>query len=228
MVFALLVLASTLIGFFTTYLRPMWRAEFHGPWLAHVHGALLGTWVLLFAAQAWLVHARRIATHRTLGWVTVAMAPLVVASTVAMGVFAMRRDLASGLGELATSSLVGTITSPLIFAALVTAGVLNRRRADVHKRLMLLALFAITWPAFFRIRHYFPSVPRPDIWFAFALPQLLIVAAMLFDRLRFGRVHPVYWTVGVAVIAEAAFEVWTFDSPGWRVVAHVLAAPFLP
>jgi L-lactate permease len=65
--FALLVLASALIGFFTTFIRPMWRGEFHGPWLAHVHGALLGLCLLVFLAQAWLVRARRVATHRALG-----------------------------------------------------------------------------------------------------------------------------------------------------------------
>jgi hypothetical protein len=225
--FAVLVLASALIGFFTTYLRPVWRAEFHGPWLAHVHGALLATWLLVFLAQTLLIRAREVATHRRLGWAGVTLALLVALSTMGMGVFAMLRDRASGLGELATSFMVGSFTSPLIFAALVTAAVLNRRRPDVHKRLMLLALFAITWPAFFRFRHYFPSVPRPDIWFAFVLPQLLIVLAMLHDKLRLGRVHRVYWTVGLAVIAEAALEVWLFDGPGWRVLAHALAAPFV-
>lgn len=225
--FALLVLGSALIGFFTTYLRPVWRAEFHGPWLAHAHGALLATWLLVFLAQALLVRAREVATHRRLGWAGVALVPMVALSTMAMGVYAMHRDLAAGLGELATSTLVGSFTSPLIFTALVTAAALNRRRPDVHKRLMLLALFAITWPAFFRFRHYFPSVPRPDVWFAFVLPQALVVAAMLHDKLRLGHVHRVYWTVGLPLVAEAALEVWYFDSPGWRMLAHAMAAPFL-
>ena len=226
--FALLVLASALIGFFTTYIRPVWRGEFHGPWLAHVHGALLGLWLLVFLAQTLLVRARRVATHRTLGWVGVALVPLVAVSTFAMGVFAMRRDLAAGLGELATSTLLGTLTSPLIFAGLVCAAVLNRRNSEAHKRLMLLALLAITWPAFFRFRHYFPGVPRPDIWFALLLPQALLVLAMLHDKLRLGHVHRVYWTVGLAFMAEAVAETLLFDSPGWRVLAHAVAAPFLP
>jgi hypothetical protein len=225
--FALLVLASALVGFFATYLRPMWRNEFHGPWQAHVHGALLACWLLVFLAQALLVRARRVAVHRTLGWAGVALVPLVALSTMAMGVYAMHRDLAAGLGEIATSTLVGTITSPLIFAALVAAAVANRRRPDVHKRLMLLALLAITWPAFFRFRHYFPTVPRPDVWFALVLPQLLVLLAMLHDRLRLGHVHRVYLTVGLAFMAEAALETWLFDGPAWRVLAHAVAAPFL-
>lgn len=42
------------------------------------------------------------------------------------------------------------------------------------------------------------------------------------------RTKPVYRTTGVLFIAEAAAEVMLFDSTGWRVVAHWLAAPFLP
>ena len=225
--FALVVLAASLIGFFTTYLRPLWLGEFHGPGIAHAHGALLGAWLLVFLAQAMLARSRNLAMHRTLGWAGLGLVPLVVASTVAMGVFAVRRDVAAGLGETAMSSLVGSVTSPLIFAALVTGAAVYRRSPDVHKRLMLLALIAITWPAFFRIRHYFPSVPRPDVWFGLGLQQLLLVLAMLHDKLRQGRVHRVYWTVGMAFMAEAALEVWLFDSAGWRVLGRLMATPFL-
>jgi hypothetical protein len=225
--FAVVVLATAVLGFFTTFLRPVWRGDFDGPLLAHVHGVLLAAWIVVFLAQALLIRARRVAVHRTLGWAGVALVPLVALSTMAMGVFAMHRDQAAGLGELATSLLVGSFTSPLIFAGLVAAAALQRRKPEVHKRLMLLALFAITWPAFFRIRHYFPDVPRPEIWFALVLPQVLLVVAMLLDKLRDGRVHRVYWTVGMAFLAEAILETWLFDSAGWRVLAHALAAPFL-
>ena len=140
----------------------------------------------------------------------------------------MKRDLAVGMGEVAVSLLVGTVTSPLLFAAVFAGGIAYRRKSDVHKRLMLLATLTILWPAFLRFRHYFPAVPRPDVWFGFVLPQSMTVIAMLHDKATRGRVHPAYWTVGVFLIAEAAAEVVLFDTPGWRVVAHWLAAPFLP
>lgn len=155
------------------------------------------------------------------------VAPGVVVSTMAMGVFAMRRDLQAGLGELATSSMLGTFTSPLIVFALVAAAPVQRRQPETHKRLMLLATASILWPAFFHFRHYFPQVPRPDWVFGFLPQQLFIVAAMLADKLRLGRVHPVYWWVGIPFMIEAAFENWYFDSPGWRVIAHWLAGWFV-
>lgn len=48
-----------------------------------------------------------------------------------------------------------------MFTGLVAAGLINRRRPEVHKRLMLLATLLILWPAWFRFRHFFPGVPRP-------------------------------------------------------------------
>lgn len=227
--FALLALVVAAAGFFTTFIRPVWRSEFHGPVLAHVHGAFVLGWLLLFLAQVLLVKTARVSQHRKLGWAGLAIVPGVIMTTIAMGVYAMHRDLAAGGGEVAFSSLLGSFTSSVIFSALFTAGVVYRRKPDFHKRLMLLATLAILWPAFFRLRHYFPGAPRPDIWFGFVLGQVVpVTLAMIHDKVTLGRMHPVYRTVGVIFIAEAAAEVVFFDGAGWRVVAHWLAAPFLP
>lgn len=220
-------LAAVLVGFFRTFLLPSWQGSFHGPAVVYVHGAFVLAWILLFLSQAWWIQSGRFPRHRALGALSGLVAPGVVASTMAMGVFAMRRDLQAGQGELAMSSLVGAITSPLLFFALVAAALAYRQRPDIHKRLMLLATVAILWPAFFRFRHYFPQVPRPEWVFGFLLPQLFVLVAMLADKLREGRVHPLYWWVGLPFILEAALEIWYFDSPGWRVVAHWLAGFFV-
>jgi hypothetical protein len=225
--FAALALGAAMVGFFTTFTRPLWRGEFHGPAIAYLHGAFVTAWLLLFLAQVCLVHSRQLPRHRLLGWSSVAVVPGVVLSTMAMGVYAMHRDLAAGGGELATSTLPGTFTTPLMFAALVAAGVAYRRRADFHKRLMLLATLLILWPAFFRFRHYFPGVPRPEFWFGFVLANGMIVLAVLFDWIATRRLHPVYATAGLAVIVEAGAETMMFDGPTWRVLSHWLAGFFL-
>ncbi len=220
-------LAAAVIGFFTTFLRPMWMGSFHGPGVVFVHGAFVLSWLMLFLSQAWWVHSGRFPRHRAMGALATIVAPGAMASSIAMGVFAMRRDLQAGLGDTALSILVGSVTSPLIFFSLVAAALYFRGKPEVHKRLMLMATVAILWPAFFRFRHYFPSVPRPEWVFGFLLPQLFLIAVIFADRLRLGRVHPVYWWVGVPFMLEAAFETWYFDSPGWRLLARWLAGFFI-
>src|SRR5690606_18902661 len=122
------------------------------------------------------------------------------------------RELKEGLGQTAISGIVGSCTSGIIFLALVIAGLLSRNNAAAHKRLMLLATIVVLWPAWFRFRHYFPSVPRPDIWFAVVLADSLIVIAIIRDKLTYRKIHPVLLYVGLFIIAEHAFEVMMFDS----------------
>ena len=78
------------------------------------------------------------------------------------------------------------------------------------------------WPAWFRFRHLFPSVPHPEIWFALVLADAWIVVAMVYDRVVRGAIHPVLKWGGSAVIVEQSLEVLVFDSPPWRAAAHVV------
>jgi hypothetical protein len=222
-----LALAVTLIGFFKTFILPSARGAFSAPPVIYVHGGFLFLWTAFLVAQSVLIRMRRLKVHRLLGFISLGLIPCVVISTMAAGVYALHRDVARGGGQTAVSSLVGTFTSPIIFAAIVTASIAYRRRPELHKRLMLLAMVALIWPAFSRFRHYFPPFAHSEYVFGFALPESLILAAMAWEKLTVGRVHLVYLTVGVALIAETFMEVYMFDSSGWRVIANWLASFFL-
>ena len=223
---SLIALAIFLTGFFKTFIVPSYQRTFEAPLVIYLHGAFLFLWSLVFIAQTILIR-KRFKLHRLLGFSSLVIVVCVVISTMATGVYVMKRDLAAGLGELATSSLVGTFTTPIIFAIFVAAGIYYRRKPEIHKRLMLLAMIAITWPAFFRFRHYFPAVPNPELIFGLLLPNSMILLAVLWEKFTVKRVHPIYLTAGLALFAENFAEYWLFDSPGWRVVAHWLAGFFM-
>jgi hypothetical protein len=222
-----IALIITFIGFFKTFILPSARGTFIAPAVIYVHGGLLFLWTILLVTQSMLIQMRKVKLHRLLGFLSLGLVPCVAISTMAAGVYVLKRDLALGGGQIAVSSLVGTFTAPLIFAALVTVAIVYRRRPELHKRLMLLAMIAIIWPAFFRFRHYFPSVAHPEFVFGFVLPQSMILLAMLWEKLTLGRVHAVYLTVGLALVAENFAEYYLFDSSGWRVLANWLAGFFL-
>ena len=215
-------LAAALIGFVPTFFLPMARQTFHAPPIVFVHGALAFAWVSLFFLQPALVRAGNYWLHIRLGAVGAILAIALAGTGIAVGSYSVTRDLASGMGEIAISNIVGTCTSLVMFLALVAAGVANRGKPEFHKRFMLLATVLVTWPAWFRFRHYFPSAPHPEIVFAFAPVAILTVAAMLADWRAVGRVHPVYAVWGNSIIAEQIGELLLYDSPGWRTVGHVL------
>ena len=73
------------------------------------------------------------------------------------------------------------------FTGFVVAAVLNRQRAEIHKRLMLLASISISLPAFGRIAK-FPIVDVPEGPLAFAALLVLLITLAIFDKIDNGRV----------------------------------------
>lgn len=219
---AVVTIVAVAVGFGRTYAAPMASGTFRGPTIVHIHGALALCWVLLFLLQPLLIRFRKQAVHRRLGRIGLPLAVGVAATMVPAGVYQAGRDAAAGAGPTGISSLLGAVTSAILFVALVTCGILARRDREAHARWLLLSTLVVAWPAWFRWRHWFPAVPRPDIWFAVVMPYLWVVVAMARDRVVRGAVHPVLAYAGSAVILEQSLEVVAFDTPAWRTVAQFL------
>ena len=223
-VIALVALAVALTGFAGTFFLPVAQGRFAAPPIVFVHGGLAFAWVLMFVIQPSLIALGRYDIHARTGLLGLLIALALALSGPFVGLVQVERELAAGLGPTAVSGLVGVFTSLGIFLGLVVAAVALRGRPDFHKRLMLLATIVVLWPAWFRFRHYFPDVPRPDIWFGVVAPDCLMLAAALRDRLVHGRVHPVWLWVAPPIVAEQFAEVLLFDSAPWRAVAQALYA----
>lgn len=221
---AWLAAAAALAGFSSTYLFPVASARFEGPAVAHLHGLLFFAWIALLIGQTMLVRRGRTKLHRRLGWLALLLVPAMAVSGIGVGLYAVQRDLAAGLGDFSYSSLIGVVAAMSVFALYVGIALVLRRRPDWHKRMLLLATIAILWPAWFRFRHFLPWIPNPEVWLALVLADSLILVAMLRDKMRFGRVHPAYWIFGLGLIAEHVGELLLFDSPGWRSAAKSIYA----
>jgi len=214
------------IGFAKTYISPVLKGTFKAPTVIYLHGAFAFAWVALFLIQSLLVSARRVLWHKRLGIFTLFVAIGICVTMIPVGKYQVQRELAEGFGDTAISSYVGIVTTLLLFVGFVAAGYFNRAYPEVHKRLLLLATIILLWPAWFRFRHYFPSVPRPDIWFGVVLADSLILIAWVWDRIKNGGIHPVLLYGGLFVIAEHVFEILTFDTAAWRSVAMRLYSIF--
>jgi hypothetical protein len=155
-------LVAVLTGFSTTFLMPLSKGTFRAPLIIYVHGALAFSWICLFITQSVLVHNNNVRQHRRLGPLGVVIAAGITITLIPVGLYQIEKELGQGLGQSAISSIVGTITSAIIFISLVVSGILKRHEPPTHKRLMLLATILLLWPAWFRFRHIFPSVPNPE------------------------------------------------------------------
>lgn len=216
---ALYALAVSLVGFAKTFFLPLATGQGSFHWIVMIHGAAFFAWMLLFTAQAALVPAGQWRWHRRLGLASVPLALVMVASCIAVGALLARAELAGRAENGGVDGFAGVVGAMAVFALLYTAALLQRQRPEVHKRLMFLATVAILWPAWFRFRHYFPDVPRPELSFGLLASDAVIAVAMLRDRLRFGRVHPVLLWVGTGLFLEHVLELALFGTPAWRALS---------
>ncbi len=219
-------LAAVLIGFSKTFIIPVTNAAFHAPLIIYVHGFLALSWIVLFLFQAYLIKAENWTLHMTMGMLGLLIAVGVAVTIPMAGAYQVEKDLDQGLGDAAISTILGTSTAALMFFSLVLAGLYYRKSPEVHKRLMMLATVTVLWPAWFRFRHFFPSVPNPEIWFALVLADSLIIVAWIWDKIANGRIHPTLFYVGSFVIIEQTFELLAFDTEPWRAIAKTLYALF--
>ncbi|PZX51095.1 hypothetical protein LV84_03853 [Algoriphagus ratkowskyi] len=212
---ALIALIGSIIGFGKTFFYPLLAGTFSAPIVIHLHGGLAFLWILFFVMQSFLIRKGNLKLHKNLGFGGIALAILLSLSMAPAILHQVTKGLENGLGDLAFSDIPGTFTTTLIFMSLVLAGIRLRRKSEIHKRLLLLATLVLIWPAWFRFRHYFPSVSFPEIWFAIVLSDSFILLAILRDKIVLGKIHPVYW-LGVAIIIEHWIEYFLYTTIFWN------------
>ncbi len=110
-----------------------------------VHGVLNSAWVALFLVQALLISTRRLRLHMTLG----AAAMLLLAIMIPVGIQVVLVKTAAGLKTVDEAGF--NLTGLALVLAFALAGLANRKRPFVHKRLMLFATLMLTVAAADRV-----------------------------------------------------------------------------
>lgn len=225
--FALLTAAMTatvFLGFYFTYFGPMMAGVYpdSSP-LVHLHGWSFFTWYLLLPLQAGLVRFRRLQLHRTLGWVSLALATVMVLTGVTVLGVQVRTALASTDFSFWLAAGPGILATMLLFASFYAAALVYRRQPAYHKRLIVVASAAGMGAAAFRI---FAQAFGQVGWIlpaSIAATNLFILAGMLLDLRREGRIHRVYLVgLPVCLLVELGLFYSTFTPVG-QAVARGLA-----
>lgn len=140
---ALLALAVTLVGFWRTFFTQLASTDT----LHLLHGASATGWLVLVLVQASLIRARRFRYHRLLGWASLALFTLLLAS--AWGVLVL---MLSGKGtpmpfELAKLFALSDVTAVPLMVVLYAGAIVWRRDRHIHSRLVTGTLLAGLLPA---------------------------------------------------------------------------------
>ena len=139
-----LILVTVIVGFARTYyLAGMFGAPLPSP-IIHIHAVVFSLWVLLLVTQTSLVAAHRIDVHRKLGLVGFGLACLVSVIGVLAATNSLSRNFAPpGFPLGAQTFYVIPMSSMLLFTTLAFFAYRERRNPAVHKRLILIATFAL-------------------------------------------------------------------------------------
>jgi hypothetical protein len=180
------VAAVVLFGFSRTYYLKAW---FDTPPLGlrlHLHGFFLTLWLVLFVVQTKLIAVGRRDLHKWLGVAGVVLAAVAIATTYAAAVESVRLGGDRG-GITAVDRLYSNVLIVMLFGAFVVAGAAWRRRPEIHKRFMLLAMIAIVGPGANRAIALVVGHGVRD--FHVIVISVLVLAGIFYDWRTRGRPH---------------------------------------
>ncbi|HOY76394.1 MAG TPA: hypothetical protein PLN33_01230 [Hyphomonadaceae bacterium] len=214
-----LVWIGILTGFGTSSYRHLTEFGLDYPWIVHVHAVTFVSWLLLFTVQTVLIRTDRVSLHRRLGiyGIILAAAMMVIGPATALTIHAMRFATDGATPEF----LAVQLTDMLAFGTLTGAGLLLRRNASAHKRLVLLGLFYLSDAGFSRFINPFVAQPLGEgFWGDMAAlyfgSTFLMILLGVYDLVTRRRLHIAYvigmiWAFTLEVTARSLVynETWS-------------------
>jgi len=208
---AALLLVLTFLGFQQFYVhgkafpdRPL-TPPIRGLLIAH--GVAMSLWMVLLLVQPLLIVNRKYRLHMTLGKVGAVLAACIFVLGFKVGIEATRVSPPElELWNLPYKQFMAIpIVSISIFAGFVAAGVLYRRRPEIHRPMMLLATLAVMPAALDRI-DAITALYRETVWgtiFGPFFASLVIGFVFLIVKWTLTRSIDRYYTAGLAGLAVA-------------------------
>jgi hypothetical protein len=198
------------VGFAPSYfLKGIFGAPPLSP-LMHIHGAVFTAWTLFYIFQNVLVTMGRTALHRRVGMAGAFIACAMVLFGVAVARASVRAGFLAGhdvggLNEPPDILLVNSLTTLALFCVFFGAAVCQRRRKEIHKRLMLLSMTILMFPAIGRLHEEHRWIGLP-----FAL------AGLVHDGIFQRRLSFTYVWGALLIIASVPLRLMLADTPAWH------------
>lgn len=222
--FVLLALACIVIAsitFVPEFLK-FAAGTFPIPWILNVHGALMGSWLALFFAQAILASTGRLALHRKLGTWGIGLGFLVWASMVMAELRGkVVHPLDPDYSNVYDWDLPGIYVYTTFLVFFLSAIYQRRRKPAWHKRYMAFAAIVAVQAA--EQRNLWLPRFAPGYWTdVIYLDLLLLVPVLVYDYSSAKRLHPATITASCILLGAQGILLAVWGNPGWRHFAYNL------
>jgi hypothetical protein len=191
--------------------------------LVLVHGAAMTAWMILFLIQSLLIPTRNRRLHMKLGWGAIAVASVVTISGFMVAVQSVRPVPEVPFWGMAYRQfLLVMLAEVTLFTVFVLAGVLSRKRPEIHRAMMLLASLSILAGATVRIPILFPIFGEGG-WMGIFGPIFTLGALFLLVRSLLSRVFDRWFAAGYAAMIVFYVVISTFAvSDAWSWLARAV------
>lgn len=210
-------------GFTPTYFAPIAVGTLRDVTpVVHIHGFLFFAWTVMLLFQAWLVAEGRTTHHRALGLAGISLATAMVITGLIVNVHFNGRLVAEGEIERGYQGVFNGWSSMILFGSFFAFAIANIKRADYHRRLMVIATCAILSAAVSRL--YLPLFdfqPVPRLWVNLTI-DLIIIAVLVNDWRTLGRPHVVTLVGGTVLVCRQLFQNQIAGTEAWGRAAEIL------
>jgi hypothetical protein len=187
---------------------------------------LMFAWTCFFFVQTALVATGRTMNHRSWGLAGISLFSILAFSILVGEEAVLKRDEGLGFGDAARRFAAVTLCAWPYLVTVFTLAIVNTRRPELHKRLMILVMTAMMTPAIARVfitLFAAGAPPGPPPAFVSLPPalvaDLLLVAAMVHDWRTRGKPHSAYVVGGAVLLAQQVLTVPFAATQTWMGIA---------
>lgn len=216
------MLAWVIVSFPLTYFLPTVTGSQHFSPFVHIHGAAYFAWIFLYVWQTHLAARGKIARHREFGLAGIALSALLIPLGIIMAILAIQGRMAAGDDRpffYTAFNVVDLVTFTILMTASIAA---VTRHSDWHRRLTFGAALCLVGPAISRWFYAVDAFPPYTDFGPNILADLFLIALLVHDRRRLGRVHPASWWVIAALVPLHLLTPFLASSAAWLSLAPLL------
>lgn len=223
LIVAIALAVLVLVGFARTFYLRYWFDVPPITKLLHAHALVFTAWFALFVVQARFIAKQDYRTHQQVGIAGTVLAALVFVFGLATAIVSASATRPRLLGMTSPQFVIFPVTGILAFGGLVTAAYFYRRRPQIHKRLMMLAMVAVLGPPVARVvmlldfREHFLAIQT-------AVSAAFVIACVIADWVRHRTLHPIYLVGGTLLVLLWPFRAWAARTPAWEAVGDWMAS----